>query len=88
MSQADFEKIIDDYRKNAYSQAVEDFFTAFELCEFHSYELLYALSDIFQKRGLDEIATYLSHAAESIPLNSEALPQFKITARLDEEQSQ
>ena len=88
MCERGFEIVIEQYRKNAYSQAVEDFFTSFEDCEFHSYELLAALADIFQKRGLDEIAIHLSQASESVPLNSEALPQFRITDRSDVKQSQ
>ena len=88
MNATNFQALIDNYRRNAYSGAVEDFFTAFEDCEFHAHELLSGLADVFQKRGLDEVATYLSHAAESIPLNSESLPQFRITARSDEGQTQ
>ena len=68
MSEADFENLIDSYRKQAYTRAVEDFLTAFEACEFHSYEMLFALSEAFKKRGLDEVASYLDNAAQLVPL--------------------
>ncbi|MGI2908960.1 hypothetical protein [Tolypothrix sp. VBCCA 56010] len=62
-----FENLIDDYRKEAYTRAVEDFLTAFEACEFHHDEFLFGLSDAFKKRGLNEIASYLDSAAQVIP---------------------
>ena len=68
MSEADFEDLINGYRKQAYTRAVEDFLSAFEACEFTCDELLFALSDIFTHRGLDEIASHLDSAAQLVPL--------------------
>ena len=68
MSEADFEDLINDYRRQAYTRAVEDFLNAFEACEFGCEELLFALSDIFTHRGLDEIANHLDSAAQLVPL--------------------
>lgn len=67
MSEVDFENLIDSYRKQAYTRAVEDFLSAFLACEFHSYELLFALSDAFKKRGQYEVASHLDSAAQVIP---------------------
>lgn len=67
MSEVNFQDLIDGYRKEAYTRAVEDFLNAFLACEFHSYELLFALSDAFKKRGLNEIASHLDSAAQAIP---------------------
>lgn len=67
MSEADFENLIDSYRKQAHTRAVEDFLSAFLACEFHSYELLFVLSDAFKKRGLDEVAKHLNSAAQLVP---------------------
>lgn len=78
MTEGDFERILDDYRKNAYTNAVEDFVTAFELCEFHSDELLFALADAFKKRGFaEEVATQLEGLAQSMPLDENGNASFR-----------
>lgn len=67
MSEAEFENLIDGYRKEACTRVVEDFLNAIEACEFHSDELLFALSDAFKKRGLYEVASHLDSAAQLVP---------------------
>lgn len=67
MSQSNFQDLIDSYRKEACTRAVEDFLNAFLVCEFHSDELLFALSDAFKKRGQYEVAKHLDGAAQIVP---------------------
>jgi hypothetical protein len=65
-----FKDLIDDYRAQIYTSIVEDFLSAFEACEFHSDELLFALADAFKKRGQCKVVECLNNAAQVVSIHN------------------